>query len=105
MNRRQIQPYRIFPGPGKGIDEWATYIRNRNPQFKLHTTLGVAKSAITNNGHGIIYRLLHHRDTDLTWTAVAVIQPGENKDHPYRKAKPVDLVEPVIIHKIVEEEM
>jgi len=37
------------PDPSKFPDQprWATWIAERNPQFKLHTTLGQAKNALS----------------------------------------------------------
>lgn len=100
---RPSHVYRQYPGVGQGVDEWATFIASRHPHFKTHQTLGPAKSAITSNGHGILYRMLSQVDGDLTWIPVAVVNATDQKTHPYRKAKPEHLTEAVVLFKITEE--
>lgn len=94
--------YVRFPSVPQGIPVWATYVATRNPCFKIHDRIGTAKSAITTNGHGILYRHMLGRDGDLTWTPVAVVHEGEAKTHPYRKRKPEQLTERVVLFTIQE---
>lgn len=98
--------YRQLPDvAAKPVPEWATYIEGRwSKPFKVHTTLGLAKSAITNHGHGILYRFMRpfeHRD--LEWTAVAVISSGDRDNHPLWSRKNYLPTEPVVLFVIQEE--
>jgi hypothetical protein len=103
---RSNHVYRRFPSSESAEDifEWATYCAGRYPQFKMHQSIGPAKAAITSTGHGIMYRRMPTRDGQLTWQAVAVVNGHEQPTHPYRKLKPAQLTEPVVLFKITEEE-
>lgn len=100
MARRSPTRYVRFPNLDGWSTEWATYIKSDG--FKIHRSLGPAKSAITRAGHGILYRFRSGRDGDLTWVPVAVIQEGEALTHPYRKKKPDQLTERVVLFTIQE---
>lgn len=91
--------YVRYPFVGN-IESFATYIQGRG--FKLHRSIGPAKTAITTAGHGILYRFMAGRDGDVTWTPVAVINEGEARTHPYRKMKPDQLTKAVILFVIQE---
>lgn len=60
--------------PQKKVPQWATYIVGRTPQFKMHTTVGLAKVALGMNG-GICYRYMIE-DGELQWVPVAIIDGG-----------------------------
>lgn len=73
------------PPPPPSIPPYATYIEDRRPQFKVHRTLGLAKSAvgakIWKNGMrgGIVYELKDGQ----TWVELFRVEPGTQKiDHP-----------------------
>lgn len=66
-----------------------TFIPGRSPQFKMHSSLGLAKNAIaykTQGGRlsgGVVYSLAM-TCTGPHWIVAAVIAPGTKKDeHPF----------------------
>lgn len=95
--------YRRFPTE-TSVPEWATYITGRSPAFKIHNGIGTAKGAITSHGHGIMYRLTAGREGPLKWIPVAVVNGHDQATHPYRKLKPHQLTEEVVLFTISEEE-
>lgn len=86
-NRARIDP----PDPEKfPTPQWATWCDNRTPNFKVHGTLGQAKSAVTtavmNNykndpvayANAFVYEFI-----DGKWTLAHAVHPGDSKSiHP-----------------------
>lgn len=63
--------------PQRVVPQWATWIDQRHPEFKMHTGLGHAKGAITNAGHGLLYRWMEEQ-----WICVAIVDKGQASRHP-----------------------
>lgn len=68
-----------------------TFIPDRTPQFKMHSSLGLAKTAIgyeRRSGElrgGVVY-ILAMTSSNPVWLVIAVIPPGSKKDdHPFFK--------------------
>jgi hypothetical protein len=66
----------MFVPPKPKLGVFATYIEDRQPQFKVHTDRGKARSAVMYNIHrgargGVIYQLV-----DGDWKIYAVVPPG-----------------------------
>lgn len=97
------------PSTFPGQPRWATWIKDRGQQFKLHKSLGMAKNALSGRHlrHGVSRRVPGGRqweteypleggyvyewvvdDNGEGWVERFVIQPGEFKsDHPLWKFK------------------
>ena len=82
-----------WPGPGIAMpNKWATFILDRNKQFKEHENRGHALNAIKDTHAGILYRL---NEQTQTWDEVLRIEGnyqlapcdncgvthGEDEDH------------------------
>lgn len=95
--------YDVLPTlPKTNRPEWATFIRLRSPEFKQHSNLGHAKSAINSSGHGVLYRWMTWESEEPNWTPVAIVEKGEAKTHPAMQSR-VKPTEPVAVHMIDEE--
>lgn len=82
--------------PTKKNPGYATYVPGRKPEFKAHTTFGLAKTALTFHGFDRAYRYgetkflmdmalykIEIEDGEPIWKRVAVIEKGTDKsDYP-----------------------
>lgn len=79
--------------PVRSAPEWATFIKTRSPEFKVHSTFGHAKNALRGAGHGICYRWI-----ESLWHPVAVIDceltVANGRGFAVVVVKPIEFFEP-----------
>jgi hypothetical protein len=75
-----------FTPPDIKVPRWATYIPDRRPQFKMHTSKGLAKSALSiyaDWGRGSLRVGVLYEHVEGEWVERANIEPHTPKlNHP-----------------------